>query len=143
MIDNNIEHLKEPFRSKCRVFLQVIHTRFPNVKAFETLRSKSRQALLFAQRKSWTLNSKHLTGLACDWVFMVNYQPTWKGDYYLLQRVAHMCGMDRIKQELCHTQDDGKSISEQMKDNSARYNATSDAGERHWLHLVNDTFRTY
>lgn len=36
---------------------------------FETLRSKTRQAWLVAQGKSWTMKSKHLDGKAVDRVF--------------------------------------------------------------------------
>ena len=127
MIDNNIEHLVDPFKIKAKVFLEVIRTRYPNVSPFETMRSKARQAILIAKGQSWTFNSKHLIGKAVDRVFMQNGQPTWKGDYYLLQWVATMCGMERIKQEMCHTQDNGISIGEQMMHNSDRYNSTQDA----------------
>lgn len=146
MIDKKIEDLVEPFRTKAKVFLELIHSRFPNVAPFETLRSKGRQRMLRLQRKTWTLNSFHLRGLACDWIFNINGQPSrsnshWQ--YYFLQWIATMCWMERIKQELCHTQDNEISISDQMELNSKRYNQSKDAWEQYRLHLANETFRKY
>lgn len=142
-IENSLEKLSGEFRTKAKVFLEVIRKRYPNVSPFETLRTTSRQMLLVAQGKSRTLKSKHLEGKAVDWVFMKGNQPTWAGDYYFLQWIATMCGMARIKQELCHTQDNGVSIADQMANNSKRYNNTIDRGEMQRLHDVNECFRKY
>ena len=143
MIDKNINNLKEPFRTKCKVFLQCIHTKYPNIEQFETLRTKSRQLMLLSTGKTWTLNSYHIKWLACDRVFMKNWQPTRSWDYYFLQWIATMCGMTRIKQELCHTQDLWNTIENQIYLNSQRYIHTADAWEQYRLHLVNKTFREY
>ena len=143
MIDNNLADLKEPFRTKCKVFLEVARKTYPEITPFETLRTYARQLLLFTQRKSWTLQSYHLKGLACDRVFMRHGQPSRQGDYNFLQRVAGMCGMERIKQETCHTQDNGTPISIVMAQNSSRYNNSQSEKEKELLHEVNDTFRKY
>lgn len=144
MIDNSLDHLAEPFRTKAKVFLACIRTRYPNVAPFETLRSWKRQVWLVATRKSRTYNSYHLKGLACDWVFLNKWGvPTRKWDYYFLQWIAAMCGMRRIKQELCHTEDNWNRPLTQMALNSKRYHETTDIWERYWLHMINNEFRKY
>jgi len=60
MIDNNLDHLAEPFKTKAKVFLEVVRKTYPEIAPFETMRSYTRQVLLFTQRKSWTLKSYHL-----------------------------------------------------------------------------------
>lgn len=54
-----------------------------------------------------------------------------------------MCGMRRIKQELCHTEDNGVSISAQLKLNSDRRHNTHDIGEKYRLNKVNTAFRRH
>jgi peptidoglycan L-alanyl-D-glutamate endopeptidase CwlK len=48
----------------------------------EGVRSVARQRELFAQGKSKTLNSRHITGHAVDLVAMVLGNVTWEWDYY-------------------------------------------------------------
>jgi hypothetical protein len=56
---------------------------------FETYRSQARQAALYAQRatKLRTVGVHHY-GLACDIVFVVDGQPSWKGDFSALRDLA-------------------------------------------------------
>lgn len=143
MIDNKIESLVEPFRTKVQVFMNVVRKKYPEIYPFETKRSYKRQLLLFTQRKSWTLKSYHLQGKAVDWVFMRHWQPSWSGDYNHLQWIAGMCGMERIKQESCHTQDNGNPIAVVMSLNSSRYKSTKSPEEQKRLHDVNEEFRKF
>jgi peptidoglycan L-alanyl-D-glutamate endopeptidase CwlK len=48
----------------------------------EGLRTKERQAKLFAEGKSKTLNSKHLTGRAVDLWVLKDGKVTWEKDAY-------------------------------------------------------------
>lgn len=48
----------------------------------EGLRTKERQAELVAQKKSKTMNSRHLTGHAIDFMAIVNGKGTWEWKYY-------------------------------------------------------------
>ena len=144
MIDKNLEHLQEPFRTFAKVFLEVFKMRHPNVAPFETLRTRGRQLTLMATGKSRTMNSYHLKWLAVDRVFNdAKGQPTRKGDYYQLQWIGAMCGMRRIKQELCHTERNGNTIKQQIEANSARYMKTQDPWEHYRLHLVNEALRKH
>ena len=54
-----------------------------------------------------------------------------------------MCGMIRIKQETCHTQDDGNPIKVVMTLNKIRYAQSKSAQEQTLLHDVNETFKKY
>lgn len=140
-INNSLELLKQPFKNKAIVFLKVIRKTYPNVAPFETLRTRARQIMLMARWSSWTLKSKHLDWLACDWVFMNKWQPTRKGDYWFLQRLGWMCWMVWISKEQCHTQDSWTPISIVMSQNSRRYKSTTNKREQELLHDVNEEFR--
>lgn len=48
----------------------------------EGLRTKERQAELVAQKKSRTMNSRHLTGHAIDFMAIVDGKGTWQWKYY-------------------------------------------------------------
>lgn len=48
----------------------------------EGLRTKDRQLELVAQKKSRTMNSRHLTGHAIDFMAIVNGKGTWEWKYY-------------------------------------------------------------
>lgn len=48
----------------------------------EGLRTKERQAELLAQNKSKTLNSRHITGHAIDFMAIVDGKGTWVWSYY-------------------------------------------------------------
>lgn len=61
---------------------------------FETFRSKERQLQLFKQGASKLKNvGVHHYGLACDIVRIVDGQPSWKGDFSLLGKLAHDFGL--------------------------------------------------
>lgn len=63
------------------------------VMVFETFRSQARQAQLFSQGAS-TLKTVgvHHYGLACDIVKSVDGEPSWKGDFAFLGKLAHQIG---------------------------------------------------
>lgn len=146
MIDNNLEDLVWEFKIKAKVLKECMLTRYPNFTQFETLRTRARQLTLMATGHTWTLNSMHIKWLAVDWVFDVNGQPSRDnshGQFYFMQRVATMCGMMRIAQEVCHTQDNWVSIKQQMINNSTRYIESKDPWEQQRLKQINDTFRKY
>ena len=69
-VDKDIEHLLEPFRSIIKQ-LAVDLKNDPETKMleiFETRRSLTRQEYLYKNKRSKTMRSKHLIGLACDFV---------------------------------------------------------------------------
>lgn len=55
----------------------------------EGLRTKERQQILFDTHKSQTMNSRHLTGKAVDFVVYFNNKVTWEEKYY--KQVADLC----------------------------------------------------
>lgn len=148
MIENSLDKLTGEFKIKSKVLLEVANKLWFKIMPFETLRSKSRQAWLVAQGKSWTMKSKHLDGKAVDWVFKnVKWQPTWVWPYPSIHYIGFMCGVTPIYSkwrliESCHLQDDGKTIVSVMKANSAkRFKETKK--NKDMLALVNATFRKY
>ena len=64
------------------------------VMVFETFRSSARQIDLFNKGAS-TLKTVgvHHYGLACDIVRNINGEPSWKGDFGFLGKLAHSFGM--------------------------------------------------
>ena len=61
---------------------------------FETFRSKERQLQLYKQGASKLKNvGVHHYGLACDIVRSIDGQPSWKGDFSLLGKLAHAYGL--------------------------------------------------
>jgi len=65
-----------------------------DVVAFETYRSLTRQAALFAQGTTQVkTGGVHHYGLACDIVKIVDGAPTWEGDYSFLGHLAHANGL--------------------------------------------------
>lgn len=143
MIDNNIEHLVDPYKTKCKVFLEVCRKKYPRLWVFETLRNLDRQKWLVQNGKSWTLKSYHLKWLAADYIFYdKNNNPTRKWDYAYLKYVWVMCGMETIAKEQCHLQDNGKAIPVVMKTNSTR-RASATPTDKKLLSSINDLFRRY
>lgn len=148
-IINSIEKLVETFRTKIKVFMYVTKKKYPNLAAFETLRTKNRQKWLVDNNKSWTMNSQHLIGKAVDFVFLNKAgQPTWVGDYKYLHYVGYMCGItplivNKKLIEQCHLHDTAITIEQQMKINSDRWNKATEQREKDLLHAVNDEFRKY
>ena len=147
MIDNDIEHLSQPFKDKAKVFFTVLRLYKKNVEAFETLRSKERQKRLVENWKSWTMNSYHIKGLAMDLVFIKNWQPTWVWDYKFLHYLWFFCWMTPIYNskwqliESCHLQDDWKTIKQVMKSNSESRHKAKTKKEQELLAQVNHGFR--
>jgi hypothetical protein len=61
---------------------------------FETYRSQARQQQLFNQGATQLRKvGVHHYGLACDIVKSINGQPSWKGDFSLLGRLARQYGL--------------------------------------------------
>ena len=61
---------------------------------FETYRSQARQQELFNQGASkLRVVGVHHYGLACDLVKVVSGEPSWKGDFSFLGRLAHEHGL--------------------------------------------------
>ena len=48
----------------------------------EWYRTKERQAQLVAEKKSWTMNSKHIDGLAVDIILLKDGKPCWNAEEY-------------------------------------------------------------
>ena len=48
----------------------------------EWYRTKERQAQLVAEKKSWTMNSKHIDGLAIDLCILKDGVPSWDVEEY-------------------------------------------------------------
>ncbi len=62
--------------------------------AFETYRSQSRQQQLFDQKASKLRTvGVHHYGLACDLVKVIGGEPSWKGDFTFLGRLALKYGL--------------------------------------------------
>lgn len=65
-----------------------------SVVAFETYRSRERQAELFKRGATQLRDvGTHHYGLACDIVRVVDGQATWEGDYGFLGRLARVHGL--------------------------------------------------
>lgn len=148
MIENSLEKLTGEFKIKSKVLMDVANQLGFKIMSFETTRSRLRQAWLFAQGKSWTMNSKHIGGKAVDRVFRTpKWQPSWAGPYKSIHYIGFMCWVTPIYKngrliESCHLQDDGKTIATIMKNNSARWKKETKKNQA-MLKLVNDTFRKY
>lgn len=148
MIENSLDKLTGEFKIKSKVLMAVCNFLKLRITPYETWRSKSRQAWLVNQWKSWTMNSKHLEWKAVDWVFSdTKWQPSWVWKYPSIHFIGFMCGVTPIYNkwklvESCHLQDTGESIVSVMKNNSARY-AKETKKNQNLLSLVNTTFRKY
>jgi len=112
MCIHDIDKLEEPFRDKIKTLMENVNSRLkaladdnPNyidiyAAVFETLRTKERQKQLFLQRRTKTLNSKHLVGKAADIVVQKNGQWTWdirdkyvKSAYFIIGEEAKKLGL--------------------------------------------------
>lgn len=143
-IQNSLDLLVEPTRTKVSVFYKIIKSVYPNFRPFETLRSLERQKQLVKSGASWTLQSLHRTGKAVDRVFLnKKWQPTWSWDYKFIQRIAPMCWLQRAKwlNESCHTEENGNSIKYTMSANSSRRKTCWDKTTQDYLSKVNTEFR--
>jgi hypothetical protein len=65
-----------------------------NLMPFETYRSRERQEMLFNEGATQLKTvGVHHYGLACDLVRVLNGEPSWKGDFSLLGRLAYKYGL--------------------------------------------------
>jgi hypothetical protein len=65
-----------------------------DVMVYETYRSAARQQALFNQHATELPKvGVHHYGLACDIVKVVSGEPSWKGDFSFLGRLAHSAGL--------------------------------------------------
>jgi hypothetical protein len=88
-------NLLEPVtRKKVRAIIADAKEHGLNLMVFETYRSQARQTDIFNAGASKLKNvGVHHYGLACDLVRNVNGDPSWKGDFSLLGRLAHQHGL--------------------------------------------------
>lgn len=148
MIENSLDKLTGEFKIKAKVLMEVCNAMKIRITPYETYRTRTRQAWLVSQWKSWTMNSYHLKWLAVDRVFSDSkWQPTWVGKYPSVHFIGFMCGVTPIYKnkklvESCHIQDDGTTIARVMQKNSARWNKETKKNQD-LLGLVNATFRKY
>jgi hypothetical protein len=148
MIENSLEKLYWEFKIKSKVLMEVCNKMKLRITPYETKRTLSRQRRLVDQGKSWTMQSKHLDGLAVDRVFSdKNWQPSWVWKYPSIHFIGAMCWCVPIYKngkliESCHLQTDWKTIAKIMLDNSSRYLKETKKNQQ-LLSLVNDTFRKY
>lgn len=148
MIENSLDKLIGEFKIKSKVLMEVCNYMKFRITPYETTRSKTRQAWLVSQWKSWTMKSKHLEWKAVDRVFNTSSgQPSWVWKYPSIHYIWFMCWCTPIYKngkliESCHLQDDWKSINTIMKNNSTRW-LKSSKKDQDLLSLVNKTFRKY
>jgi D-alanyl-D-alanine dipeptidase len=113
IIQKNINLLRPNFRNKIEELMNVMEMKGYDPIIFESLRSNSRQNWLYSigrtyqkNRKpvTWTLQSKHLTGEACD---IISKSKGWNNPKFFeaLQHEAHLLGLHTIPQEQCHIQE--------------------------------------
>lgn len=153
MIENNLDKLKWEFQIKSKVLMEVCNSIKIRITPFETYRSRARQARLYTNKKPGQAVAKpgqsmHERGKAVDWVFASpSWQISWVWKYPSVHFVWFMCWVTPIYKngkliESCHLQDDGKSIAQVMKNNSARWKKET-AKNQALLAAVNEAFRKY
>lgn len=69
--------MKEPFRGLINELIEKIKHYDLDFEVFETFRTPQRQMFLIRSGKSKTMKSKHLDGLACDFVHLKNGNFDW------------------------------------------------------------------
>lgn len=115
MISRDINALDSKFKIKVIDFLDEVKSKWFDIMIFEGLRTKERQAELYAQGRTkpwkivtWTLQSNHLTGKAIDIVFKdAKWNPTWNWDYDSLIAIAKKYWIRNLKpRETAHFEDD-------------------------------------
>lgn len=139
---------------KMEAFKWFCREQWLDVVEFETLRSIERQKYLYAIGRTidkdkrpitWTMNSKHLTGEAVDFVFYTGWNEnniTRKWDWNKFIRFSKYFGLDSLSPtEQCHVQDNGKTIKQTMDSNWSWWNITKSQDERRLLKRANDIFR--
>ncbi len=88
-------HLLEPItRQKVEAIIADANAEGVPLMAYETYRSEARQKHLFAQKVTQLQAvGVHHYGLACDIVKVVHGEPSWKGDFTILERLAKKHGL--------------------------------------------------
>ena len=134
MFDANrkLSDLSDTFRPKVERWLSKCKQAGLDILVTETKRSKARQFFLWCKGRvldkrletkylgytdptitgqpmepqvTWSLNSNHLSGNACDFCFLRDGVPIWSGDWALAHSIAIECGMKGIKGDLPHLED--------------------------------------
>jgi hypothetical protein len=83
--------LEPNFRTKV---VRILQTSPLPLQVFETYRSAERQVLLYEQRATELRTvGVHHYGLACDIVKSINGEPSWKGDFSFLGKLAESVGV--------------------------------------------------
>jgi hypothetical protein len=91
---SDLAMLEPIFRAKVQKIIQQAAAHGVAYMVFETYRSKERQKQLFTEGASKLKDvGVHHYGLACDIVRSVNGNPSWKGDFSLLGKLAAAEGL--------------------------------------------------
>lgn len=171
MINNSINSLEPRTKKKVQSFLSLAKNDKLDCFIFEALRSTVRQHELFGfgrtqatlkkykvdpkfakppeKKRTRTLESKHLIGQAVDIVFDWNsdpkiQRPVWNGDYERLIFIGKLVWLYNLSpREVCHFEDDGRTLQKVMDDNSIKRHKTTDPLYKDYLHKVNNTIRKY
>jgi len=91
---SDVDLLEPKTRQLVKAIIDAANQGGIQVMVFETFRSRARQIELFNKGAS-TLQTVgvHHYGLACDIVRDINGEPSWKGDFGFLGKLAHSFGM--------------------------------------------------
>lgn len=147
---SDVNALSKTFRKKYNAFMKAVLERYPHCVPFETLRTQERQQRLYGvgrthskNRKpvTWTLSSNHLTGNAVDLVWKIK---TWVTREWPYEDLIYLCRFYGIKNlsplEVCHFEDDYRSIQDVMKSNSSRWELANER-DRRLLHEANTNLK--
>jgi len=144
----DLKLLKKVMLDKVKVFMAICKAYALRVFVTETLRTAERQAYLWSvgrtisitsKKVTWTKVSMHQSGLAVDRAFVGTM---YKGDRDAFRHFAKHCGLTKIIQEQCHTQDNCYTVEEVMARNSRLWESSEwDVSYRKLLHKINDEFR--
>jgi hypothetical protein len=87
---DTLDLLEPTFRHKIEAILSDAKQHGVDLMVYETYRSQERQQILFEQHAT-TLRKVgvHHYGLACDIVYRVHGEPSWKGSFNFLGHLAH------------------------------------------------------
>jgi hypothetical protein len=91
---NAVDLLEPTMRAKVKSIIDDAKAYGLDFMVFETFRSAARQKKLYDQGATQLKKvGVHNYGLACDIVKSINGQPSWKGDFSLLGRLAQQHGL--------------------------------------------------
>jgi hypothetical protein len=100
MSDRNITDLSPEMQPKCQAWCDQMKAAGIDYIITATLRTQAEQKILYAQGRTapgrivtWTLNSRHLTGDAFDFVIMFSGKPDWRMVYKDLWNQAIQIGL--------------------------------------------------